>query len=82
MESIGDGQIKSTDVNKVLSNRAKMYGKYSKGVTCRAVFVIDANGVVTYKEICPEITEEPNYDAALSAAKGEAATSCCGGGCN
>ena len=52
------------------------------GVTCRAVFVIDANGVVTYKEICPEITEEPNYDAALSAAKGGAATSCCGGGCH
>eukprot|EP01029_Cantina_marsupialis_P026202 TRINITY_DN69797_c0_g1_i1.p2 TRINITY_DN69797_c0_g1~~TRINITY_DN69797_c0_g1_i1.p2 ORF type:complete len:163 (-),score=52.53 TRINITY_DN69797_c0_g1_i1:139-627(-) len=39
------------------------------GVTCRAVFVTDDNGVVTYKEICPEITEEPNYDAALAAIK-------------
>ncbi len=37
------------------------------GVTCRAIFVTDANGVVTYKEICPEITEEPNYEAALAA---------------
>ncbi|XPV67856.1 MAG: thiol peroxidase [Halarcobacter sp.] len=37
------------------------------GVTCRAIFVTDANGVVTYKEICPEITEEPNYEAALGA---------------
>lgn len=39
------------------------------GVTCRAIFVIDASGVVTYKEICPEITEEPNYEEALNAAK-------------
>lgn len=37
------------------------------GVTCRAIFVTNANGEVTYKEICPEITEEPNYDAALAA---------------
>ncbi len=37
------------------------------GVTCRAVFVTDDQGVVTYKEICPEITQEPNYEAALSA---------------
>ena len=39
------------------------------GVTCRAIFVTDAEGVVTYKEICPEITEEPNYEAALAAIK-------------
>ncbi|MFA6759630.1 MAG: thiol peroxidase [Sulfuricurvum sp.] len=38
------------------------------GVTCRAIFVIDENGVVTYKEIVPEITEEPNYDAVITAA--------------
>ena len=39
------------------------------GVTCRAIFAVDTNGVVTYKEIVPEITEEPNYDAALAAVK-------------
>ena len=39
------------------------------GVTCRAIFAVDANGIVTYKEIVPEITEEPNYDAALNAVK-------------
>jgi len=39
------------------------------GVTCRAIFAVDENGVVTYKEIVPEITEEPNYDAALAAVK-------------
>jgi len=37
------------------------------GVTCRAIFVTDAEGTVTYKELCPEITEEPNYEAALAA---------------
>ncbi|MDD3008961.1 MAG: thiol peroxidase [Arcobacter sp.] len=48
------------------------------GVACRAVFVINASGKVVYKEICPEITEEPNYEAALAAAKGATSTSCCG----
>ena len=44
-------------------------GSVLAGVTCRAIFVVDANGVVTYKEIVPEITEEPNYDAAMAAVK-------------
>lgn len=48
------------------------------GVTCRAVFVINASGVVTYKEICPEITEDPNYEAALNAIGEATNTSCCG----
>jgi len=39
------------------------------GVTCRAVFAVDENGTVTYKEIVPEITAEPNYEAALAAVK-------------
>lgn len=39
------------------------------GVTCRAIFVIGKDGNVAYKEVCEEITEEPNYDAALSAIK-------------
>ncbi|HIC42940.1 MAG TPA: thiol peroxidase [Sulfurimonas sp.] len=42
-------------------------GSVLAGVTCRAIFAVDADGTVTYKEICPEITEEPNYDAAIAA---------------
>ena len=42
-------------------------GSVLAGVTCRAIFAVDAEGIVTYKEIVPEITEEPNYDAAISA---------------
>ncbi len=40
-----------------------------RGVTCRAIFVINKEGVVTYKEIVPEITAEPEYEAALNAVK-------------
>jgi thiol peroxidase len=38
----------------------------------RAIFVVDANGVITHAEIVPEIASEPNYDAALSALKAAA----------
>lgn len=39
------------------------------GVTGRAIFVVGTDGKVTYKEIVPEITSEPNYEDALVAAK-------------
>ncbi|MFA5516926.1 MAG: thiol peroxidase [Desulfuromonadales bacterium] len=35
----------------------------------RAVFVIDQKGMVAYREIVPEVTDEPDYDAALAAVK-------------
>lgn len=35
----------------------------------RAIFVVDAQDVVRYVEIVPEVTAEPNYEAALKAAK-------------
>ncbi|MBK8189814.1 MAG: thiol peroxidase [Vampirovibrionales bacterium] len=34
----------------------------------RAIFVINADNTVVYKEIVPEVTSEPNYEAALKAA--------------
>lgn len=39
------------------------------GFLTRAVFVIDESGKVIYREICEEITNEPNYEAALEAIK-------------
>lgn len=39
------------------------------GLLARAVFVIDESGKVIYKEICEEITNEPNYENALKAIK-------------
>ena len=39
------------------------------GVTCRCIFVINKEGNVCYKELVSEITAEPDYSAALEAAK-------------
>ena len=43
------------------------------GILARAVIVVDKAGNITYQEIVPEIAQEPNYDAALEAAKAAAA---------
>lgn len=40
-----------------------------EGLLTRAVFVIDKNGKVIHREICEEITKEPDYEAALDALK-------------
>ena len=50
------------------------YGVLIKGgaldrCLCRAVFVIGTDGVVKHAEYCKEITEHPNYEAVLAAAK-------------
>ncbi|MCA9245935.1 MAG: thiol peroxidase [Planctomycetales bacterium] len=39
-------------------------------ILTRAIFVLDADGNVKHAEYVPEVTEEPNYDAALAALKG------------
>jgi thiol peroxidase len=39
------------------------------GVTARGVVVLDENDTVLHAELVPEITQEPNYDAALAALK-------------
>lgn len=39
------------------------------GLFSRAVVVVDANGTVIYTEQVPEITQEPNYQAALKAVR-------------
>ena len=38
-----------------------------KGLTARAVVVLDENDKVLHSELVPEIKEEPKYDAALAA---------------
>ena len=39
------------------------------GLSARAIFVIDPNGKIVHKEIVSEITNEPNYEAAIAAVK-------------
>ena len=53
------------------------HGKYGvditdgalKGLTARAVVVLDRNDKVIHAELVPEIKQEPDYDAALAALK-------------
>lgn len=40
------------------------------GLTARAVVVLDENDRVLHAELVPEITQEPDYDAALQVLKG------------
>src|SRR4030095_15397686 len=37
---------------------------------CRAIFVVDANDTIRYVEYVKEVAEHPNYEAALTAARG------------
>lgn len=39
------------------------------GILARAIFVVGKDGTVVYKQIVPEITQEPNYDEVLEAVK-------------
>lgn len=39
------------------------------GLLARSVFVIDKNGNIAYAEVVPEVTNEPNYPAAIEALK-------------
>ena len=41
-------------------------------IESRAIFVVNAANKITYVEYVPEVTEHPNYDAALNAARSAA----------
>jgi thiol peroxidase len=47
------------------------YGTHVKEVRVeqRAIFIVDADGFIRYVEYVPEISQHPNYDAALAALK-------------
>ncbi len=55
------------------ANHALRYGTtisapaFLEGFFGRVVYVVDTNGVVTYKEVVQEITNEPNYDNIIKA---------------
>jgi len=70
-EGIANLTVASDYIDKEVS---KAYGVLMadnklKGLSARAVFVVDRSGEVIYKEIVPEVTSEPNYEAALEAIK-------------
>ena len=70
-EGIENLTVASDYIDKAVS---KAYGVLMddnklKGLSARAVFVIDRSGTVVYKEIVKEVTAEPDYEAALEAIK-------------
>ncbi|MCK5110121.1 MAG: thiol peroxidase [Arcobacteraceae bacterium] len=40
-----------------------------KGLLARTIYVVDRSGEIVYKQIVPEVTDEPNYDEVLEAIK-------------
>lgn len=40
-----------------------------KGILARAIFIIDRDGKIAYKQLVPEITQEPNYDEVMDKLK-------------
>ena len=66
----GVEQVKTvSDYNGV--NFGNTYGLLIKELhlLARAVLVVDASGIIQYYQLVPEITEEPDYDAAIAAVK-------------
>jgi thiol peroxidase len=70
-EGIANLSVASDYINKDVSRAygVLMDDNKLKGLSARAVFVVDRSGTIVYKEIVPEVTAEPNYEAALDAIK-------------
>ena len=69
------GATGSTQIRTLSDYRHAAFGE-SYGVLvknlrllARAIFVVDAKGVLRYKQIVSEITHEPNYDEVLKAVR-------------
>jgi thiol peroxidase len=65
-------------VDKVVTLSDYRDGSFGRGwgvmleplqIHCRAVFVLGSDGTVTYAQYCPEVTAEPDYEAAIAAAR-------------
>lgn len=65
---------KGIDVTMLSDNKlsfAQAYGLFINEieVLARAVYLVDKDGKLVYKEVLSEITDEPDYDAVLAKAK-------------
>lgn len=67
-ESAGVKNIQMLSDYRTMSFGAA-YGTYVKEIRLeqRAVFVVDADDIIRYVEYVPEISQHPNYEAALAA---------------
>ncbi|MBL4823479.1 MAG: thiol peroxidase [Colwellia sp.] len=69
-------KVENVEQIKVLSdsvwrNFGENYGLIIKdmGLLTRAIFIIDSQGIVKYKELVANISQHPNYESALTAVK-------------
>ena len=44
-------------------------GAPENALLARSIFVVDADGRIAYMEIVPELTDHPDYEAALAAVR-------------
>ena len=65
-------------VDRIITGSDYMYREISdqfgirikeNGLLARAVFVIDPDGVITYAQVVPELSSQPDFDAAFDAAE-------------
>ena len=70
-EGIDNLEVGSDYVDKAFgeSYGVLMSDNKLRGLLARAVFVINRAGEIVYKDIVPEVTEEPNYEEVLEAIK-------------
>lgn len=70
-EGINNLEVGSDYVDKDFSNAygVLMTDNKLKGLCARAIFVVNRKGLVVYKQIVPEVTDEPNYEEVLEAIK-------------
>ena len=70
-EGIDNLSVGSDYVNKDFANAygVLMEDNKLKGLCARAIFVVNRSGEVTYRQIVPEVTDEPNYEEVLEAIK-------------
>lgn len=71
VEGIKHVRALSDFIHKELGEKYGVLVKDSplEGLLARAVFIIGLDGKIIYKEICEEITNEPDYEKAINAVK-------------
>lgn len=67
-EGIANLKVGSDFTDKSFSNKYGVLVNEGplKGVCARAIFIVDTNGKISYKQIVPELTDEPNYEEVLA----------------
>lgn len=82
-EGIDNLQVASDFRNKEFGAKYGVLIKDGKlaGLLARSIFVVGKDGNIIYKEIVPELTNEPDYEALAEALKSSGGCCCSGSSC-